>query len=96
MTKVIDDKFSIDSDKHNFILREKKKGKKEILHFFPNLKQLSNFIVGYKLRKFLVKGDVDLLKNSSATPSYPSVIEDSARKLAHYVEKIVSEDDSKR
>ena len=52
--------------------------------------------MGYKLREFLVKGDVDLLKNSSATPSYSSVIEDSARKLAHYVEKIVSKDDSKR
>ena len=96
MASFIDDTFSIDSDKHNFILREKKKGKKEILHFFPNLKQLSNFIVGYKLREFLVKGDVDLLKNSSATPSYSSVIEDSARKLAHYVEKIVRKDDSKR
>jgi len=96
MVNIIDATFTIDSDKHNFILREKKKGKKEILHFFPNLKQLSNFIVGYKLREFLVKGDVDLLKNSSATPSYSSVIEDSARKLAHYVEKIVRKDDSKR
>ena len=96
MVNIIDATFTIDSDKHNFILREKKKGKKEILHFFPNLKQLSNFIVGYKLREFLVKGDVDLLKNSSATPSYSSVIEDSARKLANYVEKIVSKDDSKR
>ena len=96
MVNIIDATFTIDSDKHNFILRVKKKGKKEILHFFPNLKQLSNFIVGYKLREFLVKGDVDLLKNSSATPSYSSVIEDSARKLAHYVEKIVRKDDSKR
>jgi hypothetical protein len=96
MASYLDDKFSIDSDKHNFILREKKKGKKEILHFFPNLKLMSNFIVGYKLRMFLAKGDVDLLKNSSATPSYSSLIEDSARKLAHYIEKIVSRDDSKR
>ena len=96
MASYLDDKFSIDSDKNNFILREKKKGKKEILHFFPNLKLMSNFIVGYKLRMFLAKGDVDLLKNSSATPSYSSLIEDSARKLAHYIEKIVSRDDSKR
>ena len=28
MASYLDDKFSIDSDKHNFILREKKKGKK--------------------------------------------------------------------
>ena len=96
MVNIIDATFTIDSDKHNFILREKKKGKKEILHFFPNLKQLSNFIVGYKLRKFLVKGDVDLLKNSSATPSYSSVIEDSARRLEQYIDSLVSKDDSKR
>ena len=96
MASYLDDKFSIDSDKHNWILREKNVGKKEILHYFPNLKLLANFIVGYKLRMFIVKGDVDLLKNSSATPSYSSLIEDSARKLAHYIEKIVSRDDSKR
>ena len=96
MAKVLDATFTIDSDKHNWILREKNVGKKEILHFFPNLKLLANFIVGYKLRMFLVKGDVDLLKNSSATPSYSSLIEDSARKLAHYIEKIVSRDDSER
>ena len=96
MASYIDATFSIDSDKHNWILREKNVGKKEILHFFPNLKLLANFIVGYKLRMFIVKGDVDLLKNSSATPSYSSLIEDSARKLAHYIEKIVSRDDSER
>ena len=59
MVNIIDATFTIDSDKHNFILREKKKGKKEILHFFPNLKQLSNFIVGLlrstPLRLTLVK-----------------------------------------
>ena len=58
MTKAIDENFSLDSDKYNFILREKKKGKKEILHFFPNLKLMSNFVGEYKLREFLVKGDV--------------------------------------
>ncbi|WP_215491486.1 hypothetical protein, partial [Candidatus Pseudothioglobus singularis] len=82
MASYLDDKFSIDSDKHNFYNSLFLHGKKEILHYFPNLKLLANFIVGYKLRMFIVKGDVDLLKNSSATPSYSSLIEDSARKLA--------------
>jgi hypothetical protein len=96
MAKVIDAKFSIKSDKYNWILTEKIKGKKDKHHFFPTIKQLSDFVGDYKQREFLVKGDVDLLDNSSQTPSYSSVIEDSARKLAHYVEKIVSKDDSKR
>ena len=96
MAIVTDAKFSIKSDKYNWILTEKIKGKKDKHHFFPTIKQLSNFVGDYKQREFLVKGDVDLLDNSSQTPSYSSVIEDSARKLAHYVEKIVSKDDSKR
>ena len=96
MAIVTDAKFSIKSDKYNWILTEKIKGKKAKHHFFPTIKQLSNFVGDYKQREFLVKGDVDLLDNSSQTPSYSSVIEDSARKLAHYVEKIVSKDDSKR
>ena len=96
MASYIDETFTIDSDKHNWILREKKKGRKEILHFFPNLKLMSNFIVGYKLRMFIAKGDVELLKNSSGTPSYSSVIEESARRLEQYVDSLVSKDDSKR
>ena len=96
MASYIDETFTIDSDKHNWILREKKKGRKEILHFFPNLKLMSNFIVGYKLRMFIAKEDVELLKNSSGTPSYSSVIEESARKLEQYVDTLVSKDDSKR
>ena len=95
MVNIIDATFTIDSDKHNFILREKKKGKKEILHFFPNLKQLSNFIVGYKLRKFLVKAEVDLLDNPPQTPSYSSVIEQSVLKLEHYIESIISNENEK-
>lgn len=94
MTKVIDENFSLDSDKYNFILREKKRGKKEILHFFPSLKLMSNFIVGYRLREFIPKGKVDLIEKSTVTPSYDSVIEESARRLEQYLDNLVSEDDS--
>jgi len=96
MTKVIDGKFSISSDKYNWILREKNIGKKVKHHFFSSEKQLSNFVGEYKLREFLVEGEVDLLNKSSQTPSYSSVIEESARKLEQYVGTLVSKDDSKR
>jgi len=96
MTKVIDAKFSISTDKYNWILIEKSKGKKVKHHFFSSEKQLSNFVGEYKLREFLVKGDVDLIEKSAETPSYSSVIEQSARKLEQYVDSLVSKDDSKR
>ena len=86
MDKVIDAKFSIKSDKYNCILIEKNKGEKVKHHFFPTIKQLSNFVGEYKLREFLVKSEVDLLDKSAETPSYSSVIEDSVSKLEHYTE----------
>ena len=89
MAKVIDDKFSISSDKYNWILIEKIKGKKVKQHFFSSIKQLSNFVGEYRLREFLVRGEVDLLDKSSQTPSYSSVIEQSVLKLEQYIELIV-------
>ena len=96
MAKVIDSTFAIDSDKYNWILREKKIGKKVKLHFFSSIKHLARFVGEYKLREFLVKGDVDLIEKSAETPSYSSVIEQSVLKLEQWIDSIVSKDDSKR
>ena len=96
MTNVIDGTFSIKSDKYNWILIEKNIGKKVKFHFFSSIKQLSNFVGEYKLREFLVKGDVDLIEKSAETPSYSSVIEQSVLKLEQWIDSIVSKDDSKR
>ena len=90
MTKVIDAKFSISSDKYNWILREKNIGKKVKFHFFSNIKQLSNFVGEYKLREFIVEGEVELLDKSSETPSYSSVMEDAMSKLEHYIEECIN------
>jgi hypothetical protein len=87
MAKFIDSTFAIDSDKYNWILREKKIGKKVKLHFFSSIKQLTNFVGEYQLREFLVEGEVDLLDKSSGTPSYSSVMEDAMSKLEHYIEE---------
>ena len=89
MANVIDAKFSIKSDKYNWILIEKNKGKKVKHHFFPTIKLLSNFVWEYRLRKCLVEGEVDLLDKSAETPSYSSVIEQSVLKLEQYIESIV-------
>jgi hypothetical protein len=87
MTKVLDGNFSISSDKYNWILREKNIGKKVKFHFFSSIKQLSNFVGEYKLREFLVEGEVELLDKSSENPSYSSVMEDAMSKLEHYIEE---------
>ncbi|MDA8692086.1 hypothetical protein N9M18_03030 [Candidatus Pseudothioglobus singularis] len=91
MSNVIDTTFSISSDKYNWILIEKSQGKKVKHHFFSSIQQLSNFVGEYKLREFLVKGEVDLLDKSAETPSYSSVIEQSVLKLEQYIESIVRE-----
>ena len=90
MYKVIDGKFSISSDKYNWILKEKNIGKKVKHHFFSNIKQLSNFVGEYKLREFLVEGEVELLDKSSQTPSYCSVMDDAMSKLEHYIEECIN------
>ena len=96
MSKIIDATFSISSDKYNWILREKNIGKKVKFHFFSNIKQMSNFLGEYKLRDFLVEGEVDLLDKSSQTPSYSSVIDQSVVKLEQWIESVVSKDAFKR
>jgi len=90
MTKVIDGKFFISSDKYNWMLREKNIDKKVKFHFSSNIKQLSNFLGEYKLREFLVKVYVDLVEKSTGTPSYSSVMEDATSKLERYIEECIN------
>ena len=95
MANVIDAKFSVRSDKYNWILIEQLTGKKVKHHFFSSIKQLSNFVGEYRLREFLVEGEVDLLDKSTETPSYSSVIEQSVLKLEQYIESIVKDENDK-
>ena len=87
MSNVIDATFSFKSDKYNWILIEKNIGKKVKLHFFSSIKHLARFVGEYKLREFIVEGEVELLDKSSETPSYSSVMEDAMSKLEHYIEE---------
>ena len=90
MKYCLDDRFTISSDKNNLILIEKQRGKKDRRHYFPNVKQLSNFIGESKLRECLAKGQVDISNKSSLTPSYSSVIEEIITKLEHYIYSIMN------
>ena len=95
MADVIDAKFSVKSDKYNWILIEQLTGKKVKHHFFSSIEQLSKFVLDFRLREFLPKGEVDLLDKSTETPSYSSVIEESVLKLEQYIESIVRDENDK-
>ena len=91
MMHCLDSKLSITTDNYNWILIEKKNGKKERRHFFSSVKNLSEFIGELKLREFSPKCQVLLCDKSPHTPSYSSVIEQSVLKLEQYIESIVRE-----
>ena len=82
-------RFTISSDKYNFILIDKQNGKKERRHYFANVKQLSNFIGELKLREGLDRCEVSLCKNSPIIPSYSSVIEETIVKLERYIDECI-------
>ena len=94
MKYCLDDRFTISSDKNNLILIEKQRGKKDRRHYFPNIKQLSNFIGELKLRECLDRCEVSLCNKSSLTPSYSSVIEEKIDELEHYIDSITKESEN--
>ena len=85
----LDDRFTISTDKYNWILIEKLSGKKVKRHYFSSIQQLSEFQGDYKLRECLVGGEIDLCNKSSLTPSYSSVIEETIVKLERYIDECV-------
>ena len=85
----LDDRFTISSDKYNWILIEKLSGKKVKRHYFSSIQQLSEFQAEYKMRECLVGGEIDLCNKSSLTPSYSSVIEEPIVKLERYIDECI-------
>jgi hypothetical protein len=90
MKHCLDDRFTLSSDKYNLILIEKISGKKDKRHYFHSIKLLSNFIVEYRLRECLVRGEIGLCNKSSLTPSYASVIEEAIGKLERYIDECIN------
>ena len=86
----LDDRFILSSDKYNLILIDKQKGRKDRRHYFPNVKQLSNFLGESKLQECLARGEVILCNKSPLTPSYSSAIEEAIAKLEQYIDSIIN------
>ena len=84
----LDSRLTISTDNYNWILIEKKNGKKERRHFFSSVKSLSEFIGELKLREFSPKCEVLLCDKSAHTPSYSSVIKEITDRLEAYINSI--------
>ena len=90
MISLGDNRFFIKADKYNWILIEKTSGKKDRHHYFSNQKQLSRFIGEFKLKESLSKQRPQLIKISSRTPSYSSVIEEKIERLDDYIDQLIA------
>ena len=90
----LDDRFILSSDKYNLILIDRQKGRKDRRHYFPNVKQLSNFLGELKLQECLARGEVILCNKSPLTPLYSSVIEEAIAKLEQYINSITKESET--
>ena len=88
MMHCLDSSLSISTDNYNWILIEKKNGKKERRHFFSSVKNLSEFIGELKLREFSPKCKVLLCDKSPDIPSYSSVIKEITDRLEAYINSI--------
>jgi hypothetical protein len=85
----LNNKFTLYSDKYNWILIDKRKGRNNQNYYFSSLKQLSNFIVDLRARECLVKYDIALCNNSTTTPSYHSAIDAIAKDLESYFKEAI-------
>jgi hypothetical protein len=91
MNHHLNNRFTLSSDKYNWILKDKINGKKIKRSYFSNIKQLTNFIGELIAKESLGKAEVELGDIHSITPSYSSVIDNITRKLEKYIDSIVKD-----
>lgn len=87
----INNRFSLSSDRYNWILLDKKNGKKIKRSYFSNINQLSQFIGELVAKESISKSNVELGEIHSILPSYASVINKISLKLESYIESIIKD-----
>ena len=95
MKYYLNNRFTLSSDKENWILLDKVKGKKVSRHYFSNIKQLSRFIGELVAKESIDKAKVELGDICTITPSYSSVIDKIVERLEAYIDSIVQDEKSK-
>ncbi len=84
----LNNRFALSSDKYNWILIDKNKGRNNQNRYFSNLKQLSEFIVDLRARECWVRCDIALCDKSTTTLSYHSAIGAIAKDLESFFEEV--------
>ena len=91
----LNNRFTLSNDKYNWILLDEQEGKKVKRSYFPNIKQLSQFIGELVAKESPGKAKVELGDIQSITPSYSSVIDKIVERLEAYIDSIVKDEKSK-
>jgi hypothetical protein len=86
----LNDRFTLSSDHYNWVLTDKNRCKNNQKSYFPNLKQLSNFIIEIKAKECLARCDIALCNKPSTSLSYHSVINTIAKDLELYFKEVTS------
>jgi hypothetical protein len=91
----LNNRFTLYTNKHNWILLDEQEGKKAKRSFFSNIEQLSRFIGELVVRESLGKAKAKLGDIHSITPSYSSVIDKIVERLEAYIDSIVRDEKSR-
>lgn len=91
----LNNRFTLSNDKYNWILLDEQEGKKVKRSYFPNIKQLSQFIGELVTKESIGNAKVQLGDIHSITPSYSSVIDKIVERLEAYIDSIVKDEKSK-
>ncbi|MCH9739833.1 MAG: hypothetical protein K0U38_03190 [Epsilonproteobacteria bacterium] len=91
----LNNRFTLSSDKYNWILLDEQEGKKVKRSYFPNIKQLSRFMGELVAKESQGKAKVDLGDIRTITPSYSSVIDKIVERLEAYIDTIVQDEKSR-
>jgi len=95
MKHQLNNRFTLSSDKYNWILLDEQEGKKVKRSYFPNIKQLSRFMGELVAKESQGKAKVDLGDIRTITPSYSSVIDKIVERLEAYIDTIVQDEKSR-
>jgi len=91
----LNNRFTLSSDKCNWILLDEQQGKKVRRRYFTSIDQLSRCIGELVAKETLDKAKVELGDIHSITHSYSSVIDKIVERLEAYIDSIVQDEKSK-
>jgi len=91
----LNNRFTLSSDKYNWILLDEQEGKKDKRSYFPSIKQLSRFIGELVAKEPQGKAKVELGDIRTMTPSYSSAIDKIVERLEAYIDLIVEGEETK-